>query len=365
MATNDFLPFAAAGGANVLSQSDWLALTARLAGYTAGVANSAQINKGLRQSAAMAAMLGQFINDYGGFDALDDGNIDNLETAFVRTLMQAPWSKVVATGTANAWAVTTAPTVAAYAAGRPLWIKAPATNTLTTVTINISGIGTRPLMKADATAPAIGDFVSGRWYPTIDDGTNVCVISTLPSDLQGVAPISKITTSGLFQAFVASGTYTIKSNAIRIIGVGGGGGGNTAPLGGGAGATVDAYLAGLTIGNTISIVIGAGGAGNGGTGAGLAGGNTVISSGTQTISTLTAGGGAPASGGLSGVGGTATGGQINQQGGGGSATVGGLATPYSPYGIGGGIAGNGTIVNGSPLVGQFGAQGIVTIQALG
>ncbi|QEL21720.1 hypothetical protein FQV39_03350 [Bosea sp. F3-2] len=75
MLTNDFLPFAAAGGANVLAQADWLALAARLSGYTAGVVNSAQINKGLRQTAAVAAAFGQFLNDYGGLDALDDGNI--------------------------------------------------------------------------------------------------------------------------------------------------------------------------------------------------------------------------------------------------------------------------------------------------
>lgn len=86
MATNDFLPFAAAGGANVLAQADWLALAARLSGYTAGVANSAQINKGLRQSAAMSAMIGQFITDYGALDALDNGNIAQLEANFVAAL---------------------------------------------------------------------------------------------------------------------------------------------------------------------------------------------------------------------------------------------------------------------------------------
>jgi hypothetical protein len=170
----------------VLSQSDWNALAARLSGYVAGVAQSAQFNKGMRQSAAMAAMIGQLINDYGALDALDDGNVSNLETAFARTLQGGKFKYAVATGTANAWAVAPTPALAAYAAGRVLWVKAPATNTATTVTVNISGLGTRPLKKGDATDPAIGDLISGRWYPTIDDGTNVCVVSTLPSEVNSI-----------------------------------------------------------------------------------------------------------------------------------------------------------------------------------
>ncbi|WP_100959020.1 hypothetical protein [Bosea sp. FBZP-16] len=88
----------------------------------------------------------------------------------------------VATGTANAWVVTPVLAVPAYSAGRVLWIKAPATNTNTSVTANVSTLGARPLKKADGSNPAIGDIQNGRWYPTIDDGTNICIISMLPSD---------------------------------------------------------------------------------------------------------------------------------------------------------------------------------------
>ncbi|ENM4475995.1 hypothetical protein AB7Y34_002841 [Salmonella enterica] len=48
MAINNFKPFAAASGANVVSQSDYEGLTALATGFTAGVAKSAQINKALR-----------------------------------------------------------------------------------------------------------------------------------------------------------------------------------------------------------------------------------------------------------------------------------------------------------------------------
>ncbi|MCP4564072.1 MAG: hypothetical protein GY873_30070 [Bosea sp.] len=89
----------------------------------------------------------------------------------------------VTTGTANAWVVATALDVPAYGAGRLLWIKAPATNTSAVVNANVSGLGDRRVKKADGTDPAPGDLVGGRWFPTLDDGANICVIATLPSDI--------------------------------------------------------------------------------------------------------------------------------------------------------------------------------------
>lgn len=70
---NDFLVFAGGAGANVLSQTDWAALTARTSGFSSGVAQSAQLNKAWRQSSIMAAVLAQFISDRTGLDVLDDG----------------------------------------------------------------------------------------------------------------------------------------------------------------------------------------------------------------------------------------------------------------------------------------------------
>lgn len=74
MATNDFLPFGGAAGANVMSQADYLALTARLNGFSSGTASSAQLNKAWRQSAAMAAVLAQFIADISRQNVLDNGD---------------------------------------------------------------------------------------------------------------------------------------------------------------------------------------------------------------------------------------------------------------------------------------------------
>ncbi|PRY03798.1 hypothetical protein [Paraburkholderia sp. BL25I1N1] len=79
MATNDFLPFANGGAANVLPQSAYAALTSLLSGgFQSGVAQSIQVNKVLRQSSIMAAVLGQFIVNITGQNATDDGTTATL-----------------------------------------------------------------------------------------------------------------------------------------------------------------------------------------------------------------------------------------------------------------------------------------------
>lgn len=80
MATNDFKPFATGSGANVLSQADYLALSALLTGFQSGKASSAQVNKALRQSTFIASALAQFVSDKAGVDVLDDGNVASFVT---------------------------------------------------------------------------------------------------------------------------------------------------------------------------------------------------------------------------------------------------------------------------------------------
>lgn len=78
MATNDFLPFATAAGANVLTQSDYASLAAVATGYQSGIAKSQQLNKTWRQSSIMAAVVAQFIADQTGQNAVDDGTTATL-----------------------------------------------------------------------------------------------------------------------------------------------------------------------------------------------------------------------------------------------------------------------------------------------
>lgn len=312
MPTNEFLPFATAGGANVMTQAEYAAEAARLAGVIAGIGKSALANKSWRQSAVMAAMLGQFIADYGNLDALDNGNVANLVRDFARTLQASTFSYAVATGTANAWTVAPTPAVATYAAGRVLNIIAPATNTSTTVNANISGLGNRRIKKADGTDPAIGDLVSGVPYSTIDDGTNIRVLSALPSDIKAAA--SGMVIPGNIIAFPLSGIYTPSANmvACKVTMVGGGGAGGVGDTGGylggggGSAAMIIAYFLRSQLGATEAVTIGGGGYGYPPSGmyGGEPGGNT-------TFKNMIAGGGggggtAPGAHGASGVAGTFT-----------------------------------------------------------
>ncbi|QNB08326.1 hypothetical protein G5S34_17245 [Herbaspirillum frisingense] len=86
MGANQFLPFGTGGGANVIDQATYSALDARTAGFSAGTAESAKLNKVWRQSSIIAAMIGQIIADYSGADANDDGDISTLEAQFVAAL---------------------------------------------------------------------------------------------------------------------------------------------------------------------------------------------------------------------------------------------------------------------------------------
>lgn len=73
MTTNNFKPFAISSDANVLSQADYEVLSALVSGFQTGKANSAQVNKALRQATVMAYVLAQFISDSASVDVLDNG----------------------------------------------------------------------------------------------------------------------------------------------------------------------------------------------------------------------------------------------------------------------------------------------------
>jgi hypothetical protein len=87
--TNDFRPFAAAAGSNVIPQSSYLSLPALGTGFQTGIAQSAQLNKVWRQSSILAAMIAQFICDETGLNAVDDGTIATLEANFITALQTA------------------------------------------------------------------------------------------------------------------------------------------------------------------------------------------------------------------------------------------------------------------------------------
>lgn len=85
MATNNFKAFGIGAGANVTSQSDYEALAALVTGFQSGKASSSQINKALRQSSTIAALIGQFIAN-SGVDALDNGDIATMVTNLIAAM---------------------------------------------------------------------------------------------------------------------------------------------------------------------------------------------------------------------------------------------------------------------------------------
>lgn len=86
MPTNDFIGFAAAGSANVMSQADYAAATEQMDGVQPGPASSKLANKIWRQGANMASALGDVIVEQGQ-NALDNGDIGALKTALETALL--------------------------------------------------------------------------------------------------------------------------------------------------------------------------------------------------------------------------------------------------------------------------------------
>jgi len=98
-----------------MAQADYEALAALLTGFQSGTAQSAQLNKVWRQSSIMAAVLGQFIVDLTGQDAIDDGTTATL-LANLKMAVQAQSAAVVGQARNVAMSVTAASSTATLTA---------------------------------------------------------------------------------------------------------------------------------------------------------------------------------------------------------------------------------------------------------
>ena len=78
MATNDFKPFATGSGANVLSGLIMKRYLHWHQGFFPAKPRQHKVNKALRQSSTIAAVLAQFMADSTGSDVTDNGNIATL-----------------------------------------------------------------------------------------------------------------------------------------------------------------------------------------------------------------------------------------------------------------------------------------------
>ena len=99
MPTNDFIGFASAGSANIMSQADYAAAAEQTDGVQPGPASSLLANKIWRQGANMSSAVGAFIAARG-YDALDDGDLATLASHFSDAICSTgTWTPVLKGGT--------------------------------------------------------------------------------------------------------------------------------------------------------------------------------------------------------------------------------------------------------------------------
>lgn len=93
---NNFKPIAVSGAANVITQATYEAMTTLIAnGFVDGVAESAQVNKVLRQAVFGTAVLGEIISA-NNVDALDDGDLTAFKAKLITALNAALTSGILA-----------------------------------------------------------------------------------------------------------------------------------------------------------------------------------------------------------------------------------------------------------------------------
>ncbi|MEM5419640.1 hypothetical protein [Paraburkholderia ferrariae] len=392
---NDFLPFATAGGANVLTQAQYLALAQLSTGYQSGIANSAQMNKTWRQASIIAAMIAQFIVDNTGQPAIDDGTTATLEANLLTAVRNANKTGIILadSGAANAYTAVNVPPLVSgtWVDGVIQQVKIAHANTGAS-TYAPDGLTAIPIYGLGLAALQGGElFVGGTavlmhaTIPGVNSGNPIVVLMECAGGAQQVAPATQsqhamqLQQKGLtlLQAYTTAGTNTptVPAGVFKIYyeiwggGAGGGGGSTSAQSGnaGGAGGFSKGWMT-VTPGQTLTAIVGANGTGGANTGiGGTNGGSSSLTNGTQTVS-CTGGAGGSGGGTGGGVGGSGSGGDFNASGGSGTGpslvnSAGSLY--YGPpggaaYGVGASASGYGTgagFVGRSPGAGGAGGAG--------
>jgi len=154
--TNDFLPIAAGGGANVLTQAAYAALSSYFsAGYANGsIVPAQQLNKAMRQSSLIASIVGALIADVTNQNVVDDGTTATILSNLMATIMRAGY--VDDTGVADAYVCTLVPSPGAYYDGMKVGFSTVNINATATPTLNVNGVG-----PVTITAPGGGALIAG------------------------------------------------------------------------------------------------------------------------------------------------------------------------------------------------------------
>lgn len=356
MATNDFVPFAIGGGANVQTPSVYAANPLLPTGNVAGVASSIFNNTALRQANFVASQFAQFLANQTQTNVQDNGVAVQLLSQINAVLMPLPpvMTALVSSGTWN-------PTFYFFCASANATTGATYTNNSVTFTVSSTISGGVLLAASGAAAPT----VSGVLTKASGTGDAAITFYAVRAPLYckyrmagggggGGGSSNSIGAGGGGAGAWAEDIFTAAAAAITItIGTGGGGGsssGGSGGLGAGGGNGNSS-----SIGAPVNVTCGGGsggeGAGNGQTG----GAGGTITSGTPLLNGTGHGGpgNSPGSTGatVGGAGGSSLFGGAGTSGVPGSVPIGGES-----YGAGGGGAGNGE--NGAA-----GGGGVVEIGA--
>jgi hypothetical protein len=363
--SNDFIPFAVGGSANVITQSAYAALTPITQnGFQSGIAQSNQLNKVWRQSSIMAAVLAQFIVDQSGQNAVDDGTTSTLEANLLSAIKNATKQTVILTdtGAANAYA----------AANTPALTVLPSTGYVQRVNIAHANTGASTYAPDGLTAKPIYGLglqpLQGGELPVgvavlmylvqagVNSGNGAWIIIESLGGASQIAPATQSqhalqlgqatgrllrttvyrNNAGTLQASIDGGAYANISSTlalqslttkarVHLIAGGGAGGGNPvtggsafayASGGGEGGWAIGLYTAAQLNGQTVTVGLGgAGVAGNNGNAGGSSSVGAVISATGGPGGPVGVSNAVPTTGFAGGaVGGAGSGGQINGNG---------------------------------------------------
>lgn len=184
MAVNQYLAWAIAGGANVLTPSAYAALSALGPGVGSGIASSAQANTTWRQPTVAAAAIAQFVCDTTGVDMSDDGSVSNYETKFINALI-AEVGLVLASGAQpvreakNALSIVSGVVTVDFNLGNFfdllinanitswVFVNVPAAGKLQEITIRMRGNGTTFTVAWPSSFKWLGPTTAGGTAPTL------------------------------------------------------------------------------------------------------------------------------------------------------------------------------------------------------
>lgn len=159
MPTNDFLPYAVGSTANVEAQAAYAAETTLLAnGLVSGIVPSQKLNKTMRQSSIMSAVLAQFIANNSGANSVDDGTTTTLISNLQKAL--SVFNVGTDTGSINAYAIALNPPIAAYIPGLIINLQGLLNTNTGTSTIAINGLAAIPIVGPAGAALQGGELIA-------------------------------------------------------------------------------------------------------------------------------------------------------------------------------------------------------------